>query len=150
MVRMVMHILFERGQNGANLSRRWCARLNQFILPIISNCWTKNMLCWERGCIFVLIGKKKRFWILSKIIRIMFDRGRPSAGKKKRRKLKRPNGPERYNAKPSIETTLKQTRTYVCLQPELQLTWPINPVGYRITICHPFIWHEDLWCSLII
>ena len=34
------------------------------------------MLFWERGSVFVLTGKKKRFWIPSKMIWIRYDRGR--------------------------------------------------------------------------
>jgi hypothetical protein len=38
--------------------------------------WTKDRLFWERGSIFVLIGKNKRLWTPSKVIWIRYDRGR--------------------------------------------------------------------------
>jgi len=52
------------------------AGLNQSVLLMTSNCWTKGMLCWGRGSRFEL-RKKKRLWTRSKIIRIRFNRGWP-------------------------------------------------------------------------
>ena len=37
-VTMVLNILFERGQNEADLDRKGAARLNQSILLMTSNC----------------------------------------------------------------------------------------------------------------
>ena len=45
---------------------------------MISSYWKKDMLFWERGSVFVLIGKKKRLWTPSRVIWIRYDRGRPS------------------------------------------------------------------------
>lgn len=57
---MVLQILYERGQNRADLNRRGAARLNQFIRLMILGCWTKDMLFWEEIFVFVLTEKKKR------------------------------------------------------------------------------------------
>ena len=73
----VLNILFEGGQNGADLGKRGDAELDQSMLVMTSNRGTKDMLCWERGSRFVLTGKKKRLWIPSEIIKIRFTRGRP-------------------------------------------------------------------------
>ena len=50
----------ERFQNRAGLKRKEAANLNQSIPLIILGYWTKAMLIWERGSIFVLLGKNKR------------------------------------------------------------------------------------------
>lgn len=50
----------------------------QAILSVISSYWTKDMLFWEKGSVFVLTGKEKRLWISSRVIWIRLDRGRPS------------------------------------------------------------------------
>jgi hypothetical protein len=47
------------------------------MLLMTSGCWSKNILFWGRGSVFVLTEKKKRLWTSSKVIRIRFDRGRP-------------------------------------------------------------------------
>ena len=73
----VLNILFEGGQNGADLGKRGDAELDQSMLVMTSNRGTKDMLCWERGSRFVLTGKKKRLWSPTKVRRIKFDRGRP-------------------------------------------------------------------------
>jgi hypothetical protein len=44
--------------------KKEAAKLNQSI----SGCWTKDMLLWERGSVFVLAGKKKRLWGSTKVI----------------------------------------------------------------------------------
>jgi hypothetical protein len=61
---IMLKILCERGQNRAGLKRKTAANLNQSVSMIILGCWTKNRLFWERGSIFMLIGKKKRLWSL--------------------------------------------------------------------------------------
>ena len=103
---------------------------------MISGYWTKDMVFWERGFVFVLKGKKKRFWTPSKVIRIRFDKieNPLKISATVRRKSKGPNALVMYIVKPSIETTLKLTGTYLHLQPELELTWLISLVGYRILI----------------
>ena len=73
---MVWYFLFERGQNRADLKWKGAAVLNQSILMMTSNCWTKGSSL-KRGSRFVLTGKKKRLWIPSEIIKIRFTRGRP-------------------------------------------------------------------------
>lgn len=76
MVGIVLQILYERGQNKADLDRKGSVKLDQSILLMTSDCQTKDMLCWERGSRFVLIGEKTGHWTPSKLIRIRFDRGR--------------------------------------------------------------------------
>ena len=39
--------------------------------------WTNGMLFWERVSVFVLTGKEKRLWTLSRVIWIRYDRVRP-------------------------------------------------------------------------
>ena len=89
-VTVVVYILFERGKNGVDLDRNRAARLDQSIFIMTSNCWTKYMLCWERGFMFMSTEKEKRLWIPSKIQRIRFDRKRPpeDLGFKKTEKIK--------------------------------------------------------------
>ena len=53
-----------------------------------SGCWIKEMLFWERGSVFVLIGKEKRFWTPSRVIWISYDRGRPPEDLGNSRKLR--------------------------------------------------------------
>lgn len=48
------------------------------ILIITSNHWTKTNKWEERLFVWVNRKGKKRLWVPSKIIRIRFDRGRPS------------------------------------------------------------------------
>ena len=52
--------------------------------------WNKDMILWERGFAFVLIGKKKRLWTPSGVIWIRYDGGRPSEdlGYRKEKNLK--------------------------------------------------------------
>jgi hypothetical protein len=66
---MILKILWERGE---------ASKLNQSIPRTISGYLTKDMQFWERGSEFVLIGKKQRLWIPSRVIWIRYDRGRPS------------------------------------------------------------------------
>ena len=72
---MILKIIWERGQNRAGLKTKE-ANLNQSVHLIILGYWTKGMLFWERGSIFVLIGKNKRLWTPSKVIWIRYDRER--------------------------------------------------------------------------
>ena len=59
---VILKFLWERGQ----------------AIPLmISSYWTSDMLFWERGSVFVLTGKEKRLWTLSRVIWIRYDRGRP-------------------------------------------------------------------------
>jgi hypothetical protein len=44
---------------------------------MILGCWTKEMLFWERGSVFVLTENLEWLWTSSKVVRIKFDRGRP-------------------------------------------------------------------------
>lgn len=78
MIVMVLQILYERGQNRADLNKKVTAKLGQSVLLMILNCWSKGKLCWGRGSVTVLTGKKKRFWTLSKVVCIGFDRGNPA------------------------------------------------------------------------
>ena len=56
-----------------------------------------------------------------------------------RKESKGPNTLVMYIAKPSTKTTSELTGTYICLQPELQLTWPISLVGYRILMTYYYL-----------
>lgn len=73
----ILKILWEGGQNRTGLKREETGRLNQSIPLMISGCWIKDMLFWERGSVFVLMGKKKRLWTPSRVIWIRCDGGRP-------------------------------------------------------------------------
>lgn len=44
---------------------------------MISSYWLKDILFWEEGSAFVLTGKESRLQILSRVIWIRYDRGRP-------------------------------------------------------------------------
>lgn len=44
-VMVIWYILFETAQNKADLNRKGTAGLNSSILLMISDCWTKGMLC---------------------------------------------------------------------------------------------------------
>ena len=47
-------------------------------LPLmISGYWTKVMLFWARGSAFVLTGKEKRLWTLSRLMWIRYNRESP-------------------------------------------------------------------------
>lgn len=48
-----------RDQNKASLGKRKAAKLEPSILLMTSDCLTEGMLGWERGSVFVLIGKKR-------------------------------------------------------------------------------------------
>jgi hypothetical protein len=61
---MVIGTLCERGQSRAGLNENEAAKLNQTIVWITSDCWTKDMLFWEKGFIFVLMEIKKGFVLL--------------------------------------------------------------------------------------
>jgi hypothetical protein len=64
---MILEILWERGQ---------ATKLSQSISLMISGYWTKDMVFWERGSVFVLIRKKEGLWTPSRVIWIRYDRGR--------------------------------------------------------------------------
>jgi hypothetical protein len=86
---VVLYILFEEAKSGVDLDKNEAARLDRCIFIMTSNCWTKYMLCWERGFMFLSTEKEKRLWIPSKIKRIRFDRRRSPEDlgcKKQRRK----------------------------------------------------------------
>lgn len=59
-----------------DLNTKEAAKVNQSILLMVSSCWIKEKIFWERGSIFVLTEKKKRILTSSKVIRIRFGRGR--------------------------------------------------------------------------
>ena len=86
---IALQILYKRGQNRANLKKKEAAKLNQSIFLMTLGCWTKGMLFWGRGPVFVLTGKKKRLWTPSKVIWITHDRGRPpeDLGYRQKRKI---------------------------------------------------------------
>lgn len=69
---MPLLILCERGLRSEGPTKKEAANFNQLILEF----WTKDMLFWERGSVFVLRGKEKRLWIPSKVIWIRYDRQR--------------------------------------------------------------------------
>lgn len=73
---MVLYNLFERNQNRTYLDKNGAAELDHSILIMTSICWTKGMLCLERGFVFVSTEEEKQLWIPSKIIRIRCDRER--------------------------------------------------------------------------
>ena len=77
LVIMVLKVLWERDQNTTDLKSKEAANLNKSILWIILSCLTKDMLFWERGSVFVLIGKKKILWKLSKVIWIRYGKRSP-------------------------------------------------------------------------
>lgn len=68
LVAMILKILWERGQNRAGPKRKELAKLNQSIPLMISGYWTKDMVFWERGSAFMLIGKKRRLWTTFTVI----------------------------------------------------------------------------------
>lgn len=55
---------------------------------MISSYWTKDILLWERGSIFVVKGKEKRLWMPFRVIWIKYDLGRPPDDVKKFWKIK--------------------------------------------------------------
>jgi hypothetical protein len=50
---MVLKTLCERGQNGAGLKKKEAAKLNHSILLMISGCWGKEMLFWEKNHLYL-------------------------------------------------------------------------------------------------
>lgn len=134
MVMMVLYTLYERGQNRAGLKKWRTAGLNQSVLLMTLDNWSKDGLRWEKGSRFVLTGKKKGLWIPSKVIKIRFDRERLSEDRSYRQeKIKKIKQAGNVFPDPSSwRKLLKLTEKEKCLQPELQLVWPINLVGYRV------------------
>jgi hypothetical protein len=67
LVIMILKIPCQGDQTRAVMMKKHNAKLNlnQSIPLMISGYWTKNMLFWNRGSVFVLIEKAKRIWIPS-------------------------------------------------------------------------------------
>jgi hypothetical protein len=66
----LLQILYEGGQNRADLKKKEAAKLNQSTLLMTSVCCIKNILFWKKVSTFVLTKKEKMFWTPSKVIRI--------------------------------------------------------------------------------
>jgi len=58
LVVMVLKSLCKRCQSRAGLKRKKAAKLNQSILLMILDCWTKDLLFWERDSVF-LVNKEE-------------------------------------------------------------------------------------------
>jgi hypothetical protein len=69
---IVLKLLMERGQAVPMMNSRY---------------WTKDVLFWEKGSVFVLTGKENRLWTPSRVICIRYYRGRPSEDLKKFEKI---------------------------------------------------------------
>jgi len=143
---MVLHTLYERGQNKTDLGRKGAANVDQCRLLVTLDCHTKDMLCWKRNCICANRKEEKALDSFQSN-KDQLCRGRPwKISASDRRKSRGPNALVICVAKPSIETTLKLTGTYICLQPELQLTLSVSLVGYSILMTYyyipPFMWYE--------
>jgi hypothetical protein len=61
---MPLLIFCERGHSKEDRREKEAAKLNR----LISGFWTKDMLFWEGGSVFVLTGKDTRLWTPFKVI----------------------------------------------------------------------------------
>ena len=128
-----------------------CWILSTYFKDILTSEWrAENVLQGWRGFVYVHTGEEK-LRILSKLIKIIFDRGRfpeDLGYRQEERNQKDQTGQVTWFADPS---TWEQPWNWGRYEHQLYIAsgscWLQSS---QDSSCHPFIWHKDLYCSLVI